>query len=99
MRIEQFSSVDEGVYKCEAANQHGALSSSALLALARDSKDRRYLLAPGKNRARRLIVGTFVQIIIAAKLQAERSYIAVLLFFLQFKEFELYWGAVFLRLE
>ncbi|XP_075252147.1 uncharacterized protein LOC142344413 isoform X2 [Convolutriloba macropyga] len=49
LRIEQFSSVDEGVYKCEAANQHGALSSSALLALARDSKDRRYLLAPASN--------------------------------------------------
>ena len=37
----------------------------------------------------------FTLVFIAAKLQAERSYIAVLLVFLQFKEFELFWGAFF----
>ena len=36
-----------------------------------------------------------INVIIAAKLLVERSYIVVLLVFLQFKEFELYWGTVF----
>ncbi|XP_063718238.1 kettin homolog [Symsagittifera roscoffensis] len=49
LMIEQFSSVDVGVYKCQASNQHGQVTSSASVGLARDSGDKRYLLTPAAN--------------------------------------------------